>query len=337
MNAFFAFFPFTAALIVFALVLFVLTRDPRSVLNRVLLFVTGILQLMVLNTLVPAQYAGGTFTGSLVVLVSAVIIVTTFFPRLLLSHRLKYQDKLQQFIQDMPVYSSMGGLLDALEVLLTKTVKVKSYQMILLDETIRSFSMFRSCPEEGTRFLPNLRPDSPVMRLFTNSDRPYLEFNRGFDEAEESELEREARRSLAVFDPDFCFPLMMGDVPFGLLLIGAKTNGRPVTPNNLKLLTQLVRSLGLAVNQMRLKQHLLLAEELELLGRMSRGMSHDLNNLLTPLSTFLQLFQDGATKAGPGRVARRLPSQYWDHSGLREGGTFLLREPQPAVGGTETR
>ena len=33
----------------------------------------------------------------------------------------------------------------------------------------------------------------------------------------------------------------------------------------------------------------MLAEELELLGRMSRGMAHDLNNLLTPVSTFLQI------------------------------------------------
>jgi signal transduction histidine kinase len=36
----------------------------------------------------------------------------------------------------------------------------------------------------------------------------------------------------------------------------------------------------------------LLAEELELLGRMSRGMAHDLNNLLVPVSTLLQLCAD---------------------------------------------
>ena len=35
-----------------------------------------------------------------------------------------------------------------------------------------------------------------------------------------------------------------------------------------------------------------MAEELELIGRMSRGMAHDLNNLLTPVSTLLQLLRD---------------------------------------------
>src|SRR6185295_5424025 len=49
----------------------------------------------------------------------------------------------------------------------------------------------------------------------------------------------------------------------------------------------------------RLKNRVLLAEELELLGRMSRGMAHDLNNLLTPVSTFLQLSADRARTSDP--------------------------------------
>ena len=40
-----------------------------------------------------------------------------------------------------------------------------------------------------------------------------------------------------------------------------------------------------------------MAEELELIGRMSRGMAHDMNNLLTPVSTLLQLMRDGLLDA----------------------------------------
>src|SRR5207249_1169135 len=36
-------------------------------------------------------------------------------------------------------------------------------------------------------------------------------------------------------------------------------------------------------------------QELELLGRMSRGMAHDLNNLLTPVWTLLQLVGEGVS------------------------------------------
>jgi signal transduction histidine kinase len=47
------------------------------------------------------------------------------------------------------------------------------------------------------------------------------------------------------------------------------------------------------MNQVRLKQQVQQAQEIELLGRMSRGMAHDLNNLLTPIWTLLQLSQEG--------------------------------------------
>jgi signal transduction histidine kinase len=36
-----------------------------------------------------------------------------------------------------------------------------------------------------------------------------------------------------------------------------------------------------------------MSQEQELLGRMSRGLAHDLNNLLTPVQTFLQLTAQG--------------------------------------------
>jgi signal transduction histidine kinase len=51
----------------------------------------------------------------------------------------------------------------------------------------------------------------------------------------------------------------------------------------------MVKNLSLMVNQLRLKAQIRQNQELDLLGRMSRGMAHDLNNLLTPVTTLLQL------------------------------------------------
>ena len=272
------------------------------------LFVIGLLQVLVLNALAPEEFTTVTFFGSLVILLVSAAIASIMFPRLFgegdetieqrffsarFSDRFEYHDKMNRFMQDLPFYSSTDQLLDDLEALLTRTVGVNSYQIILLDETTRSYSMFRGFPEEGTRLLPNIRPDSPVIELFREFDRPYLGFNLAYSEPGETELEHTARETLALFDPEFCFPLKTVDEPFGLVLIGEKTNGQPFTPNDLKMLTRTMRSLSLVINQMRLKQHVLLAEELELLGRMSRGMAHDLNNLLTPVSTILQLHQEG--------------------------------------------
>src|SRR6185437_4614903 len=100
------------------------------------------------------------------------------------------------------------------------------------------------------------------------------------------------------FDPEFCFPLLFDEELFGLVLIGPKVSDELYTAHDLRLLTELVRNLSLVLNQIRLKKRILVAEELELIGRMSRGMAHDLNNLLTPVSTLLQLLRDGLLDSG---------------------------------------
>jgi signal transduction histidine kinase len=107
--------------------------------------------------------------------------------------------------------------------------------------------------------------------------------------SDESELTRAARDQLKPLSPEICLPFKSDEDPFGLLLVGLKSGGEPYTANDIQLLTLLAKNLSLIINQLRLKLQVMQAEELELLGRMSRGMAHDLNNLLTPVSTFLQL------------------------------------------------
>ena len=64
--------------------------------------------------------------------------------------------------------------------------------------------------------------------------------------------------------------------------------------------------MSLMVNQIRLKNHILQTQELDLLGRMSRGMAHDLNNLLTPVWTLLQLSNEGAAGGGSAQFDEEL-------------------------------
>jgi signal transduction histidine kinase len=76
------------------------------------------------------------------------------------------------------------------------------------------------------------------------------------------------------------------------MLLGPKDNGDLFTPHDLRLLTELSSNLGLLLNQIRLRQQLQAVHEQDLMGRMSRGLAHDLNNLLTPVQTLLQLLQE---------------------------------------------
>jgi two-component system sensor histidine kinase AtoS len=78
----------------------------------------------------------------------------------------------------------------------------------------------------------------------------------------------------------------------GAMTLGPKASGDLFTPHDLRLLTELTSNLGQLLNQNRLRQQLQVVHEQDLLGRMSRGLAHDMNNLLTPVQTLLQLFRE---------------------------------------------
>ena len=107
------------------------------------------------------------------------------------------------------------------------------------------------------------------------------------------EQEREARACLAEAQAEFCFPFMVSNEPFGLLFLKERGEGKRYTATDIHLLGMLARNLSLALNQIRLKTQILQAQESELLGRMSRGMAHDMNNLVTPVQTLMQLIAEG--------------------------------------------
>jgi signal transduction histidine kinase len=107
------------------------------------------------------------------------------------------------------------------------------------------------------------------------------------------EIERRGREMLNECDAEFCLPLVTGLDIFGLLLLGKKADDSPYTATDISLLCLLTQQLGLLINQIRLKNQILQAQESELLGRMSRGMAHDMNNLVTPVQTLMQLMAEG--------------------------------------------
>lgn len=280
------------------------------------LFMVGFCLLLVLALVAPREFTPFSFVSALGVLVVAAGVATVFFPRLfgqgddvlerrILGDRFEYHDIIQGFIRSIPWYADTNLLLKDFHELLVKTIALQSYHIILLDETTHAVSLFRSHPEQPPRPPPDLRRNSPVFQFFRNQETGYLAFSANDEVGEETPQGTKARIQLESFGAEFCFPFLSDKEPFGLLLVGRKTSGEPYTRHDLHLLTSLVKNLSLVINQIRLKNQILLAEELELLGRMSRGMAHDMNNLLTPVSTFLQLFNHSAPT--PGMVEELLP------------------------------
>ena len=282
-----------------------LGRIAAQLIRFAFLFFMGLILLLTATLFAPSQFTTTSFFTALAVLMISGIVASIYFPRVfgtgseslekrILGDRFEYHDQIRSFISSMQMYTDTTLLLSDLHELLLKTIRVRLYQIILLDDTNRVFSLFRSYPEQPVEPIPDLQNDSAIFRFFQTIKSEYLAFNISYTISDGPQLEREARDQLRKFNAEFCFPFFFEEEPFGLLLVGEKDSEQPYTTTDLELFVSLSKNLSVMINQIRLKNQILQAQELELLGRMSQGMAHDLNNLLTPIWTFLQLSNEGA-------------------------------------------
>lgn len=242
--------------------------------------------------------------STIVVIVVASLFASFLFPKLLgsasedlerrlLGDHFEYQDQIRAFTDQARWQTEMPALLQELHMLLVNTLRVRAYWIILLDETNRAFTLTRAHPEQPQRQLPDLSSGSPLFQFFGERKQGYLPLNPGYEYGGDASKEAQARDQLREFVGEHAFPLIVDEQPLGVLVLGEKTTAEPFTRTDIQLLISLAENLALAVNQISLKNRLLLNQELDLLGRMSRGMAHDLNNLITPVWTLLQLIGEG--------------------------------------------
>ena len=280
-----------------------MSRFAAQIVRLTFVMIVGFLMLLVFTELKPLGFTAYSFGAAMFVLFFSALVASVFFPqffgkgsdkleRQILGDRFEYHAQVQNLIQMMRSFPEPQFLMQELQDLLAGTMRMRSYQIILLDDTTRGFKLFHCHPPRVDPALPDLQLDSPVFRYFQQSRAKWLSCNLIYETDEESMFQREARQQLKPFEPEFCFPFFVGDDLIGLMLLGSKASTELFTPHDLRLLTELSSSLGLVLNQIRLRQQLQVVYEQDLLGRMSRGLAHDLNNLLTPVQTLLQLCKE---------------------------------------------
>lgn len=208
--------------------------------------------------------------------------------RRLLGDSFLYQEKLLDFISSIPLATNIKLLFEDLEVLLVKIVGLSEYRIILLDEISCGLTFFQGHPAISAGPVQMAATDSALFGAVTKCSLDYFVI-----ESLKSEILLKCRGEMKglFFAPnaEFCFILKSDNIPYGFFLISGKKNHEPFTTTDFDLLDLLVRNLGLIINQIRLKERLQIEQELDLLGRISKGLAHDLNNLLTPVWTLLQV------------------------------------------------
>jgi signal transduction histidine kinase len=280
-----------------------LGRLAAQLVRLFFMMLVGFVLLLLVSRLAPDQFTPFSFGVDMGVLLISGLLAGLFFPqffgrgsdkleRQILGDRFEYHARVQALIQTMRSYPEPQYLLHELEELLVSTMKMRSYQIILLDDTTHAFRLFHAHPPQPESALPDMQVNSPVFRYFQQTRAKFLSCNAIYETDRESLLQREARQQLRGFQPEFCFPFFVADDLIGMMLLGSKASGDLFTPHDLRLLAELSSNVGLLLNQIRLRQQLQVVHEQDLLGRMSRGLAHDLNNLLTPAQTLLQLLRE---------------------------------------------
>jgi signal transduction histidine kinase len=276
-----------------------MNRSTAKAVRVLFIFLAGLCVMFVFWLINPAGFTFYSFFAGLGTLMIGAICAAVLFPRLfgesseaverrILGDTFEYQDQVRKFIETMTWYSDMNLLLNDMHQLFTRVLKLESYQIILRDETNLNFEMVRSHPEPREMPSPELKAQSPVFQYFEWTKSEYLPLDPNDPYTRTTPLARQAREQLSPCQGRYCFPLASEGESFGLLIVGNKA-AEEFTATDISLLVALVKNMSLIVNQIRLKTQVLQAQELDLLGKMSRGMAHDLNNLLTPIWTLLQL------------------------------------------------
>ncbi len=270
-----------------------------------LFLIAGLLELTVAVFAPHGSFSGYALVSSLAVIVAATFLTSILFPKLigaaserlekrLLGDQFEYQDRIRAFIERCRWHTELEELLTDLHGILVNTLNVRGFSLILRDEIHRAFALVRSHPPDVAAVLPELASDSPVFQFFASGKREFLPLGTGYIHANDP-AETAARTQLQSLAGVLAFPFLVAQRPLGLLIVDEKAGASTFTKTDIQLLCKLTTNIALVINQVSLKNQLLQAKELDLLGRMSQGMAHDLNNLTTPVWTLLQLLTEGVS------------------------------------------
>jgi signal transduction histidine kinase len=285
---------------------FALGRSGAYIVRFLFLTFIAVLLNLIVATFAPSgQVTGFSFLSSIAVIVVSALFTSYLFPKLLggsverlerklMGDHFEYQDKVRAFIEESRWHTELAELLADLHALLVKTLDLRGYSLILRDEQSRAFSLARSHPAGSAAQIPELTNDSALFQFFLTTGRGFLTLGMGYVRGGKP-LEAAAREQIQGMPGVLAFPFLVGQQPLGILVVDEKRSGKTFTRTDIQLLSELTTNVALVINQVSLKEQLLQAKELDLLGRMSQGMAHDLNNLTTPVWTLLQLLTEGVS------------------------------------------
>jgi signal transduction histidine kinase len=296
-----------------------LGRQAATVLRLAFLVATAYLLLTLASVLIQGSFSEKSFIITLVVVAVSAGIAGIAFPRLvggnsdslerrILGDRFEYQEQMREFSRSLRTFTDIEKIVNETLTHLAAVMRLESASIVVLDAKTHEVRYGASHPHNLTSSIAGLTADSPVFEYFRSTKTKLIDLRNSSDSAWTGNLKREARQSLSALKPEYVYVLTTDGVPAGIVIFGRKVREVPYTQIDVEVCSELVEQLSFAVERIRLSEAGALNERLDTMSVMSRGLAHDLNNLITPISIFLQVtaknYADGP-EADIHRVARR--------------------------------
>jgi signal transduction histidine kinase len=269
----------------------------------------GFMLIFILALAFPDAFSPFSLVACIGVLALSGLVSSVLFPRLLgggtetlerhlLGDRFEYRDRVKAFIDQLPQYRLIPPLLDDLTSLLSKVLKVEHLQIVLYTPSTLEVSQCRTHPPSLASAVPPPEYNSSLLHLARlHPESRWFDFSDLPDASETGETAVAIRARFVPLKPAFCFPFRSADDISGIVILGSKGERNYYTAVDLDVLSELFGEVSILIDQIHFKDQLGVTEKLESLAVMSRGLAHDLNNLLTPINTYIQLT---ASLANPG-------------------------------------
>lgn len=209
----------------------------------------------------------------------------------------RQEQAIGRFLQHLPQYGEPAGLLDDLTRLLSAELGCVKLGVFLVDDAVRWLVGVRCHPPARLTPPRRLELECPLVGFFRSQPAQILALEGMEPVSNPSEAATAARSQLRELGFDLALPLISRERLIGLLLLARPAADPPYSRREVANLASLTGVTALTLDR------LLEEEGLDLVGRISPGLAHDVQDLLTPVSTCMQL---EAVEA-PGREkARRL-------------------------------
>ena len=266
-----------------------ISRHSAAVLRLCFLGGIGFVLMLTAGVLYPSTFTRNGLIASLLILFVSAIVTAYFFPKLfgglssriergVLGDHFEYQDKVTAFIESPRDSDDVPQLLDQTVGLICDQLSLSATGIAIVegDVTTRGRASRETEGQRGWDVI--LSADSPILASFKATGFSEIDVRNDFNPGEP---ERKARALLEAESLDLAFAIgFRVKSPLGLLVVGPKRDGRPLTRLDLELLATLCRSLAFRIERIAVIRNEQLRQSNKAKDKFLASINHEIRNPL---------------------------------------------------------